>query len=68
MMFCRRSRYDLSYEISRRASLLRHDFGREHPSHERYLEEEAKILAGHPSFGEFNRKNPADYQKEKSSG
>lgn len=40
---------DLSYEISRRVSLNRHDFGKEgHPRHERYLEEEAKILAGHP--------------------
>ncbi|EOW6517394.1 DUF6387 family protein [Cronobacter dublinensis] len=40
---------DLSYEISRRVSLHRHDFTKEeHSRHERYLQEEAKILAGHP--------------------
>ena len=40
---------DLSYEISRRVPLHRHDFSKEeHPRHERYLQEEAKILAGHP--------------------
>ena len=37
------------YEISRRISLQRHDFIKEeHPLHERYLQEEAKILAGRP--------------------
>lgn len=39
----------LSYEISRRVSLHRHDFSKEeHPRHERYLQEEAKILSGYP--------------------
>ncbi|WP_033577398.1 DUF6387 family protein [Dickeya chrysanthemi] len=48
---------DLSYEISRRVSLNRHDFGKEgYPCHERYLEEEAKILAGQPLLASSTEK------------
>lgn len=40
---------DLSYEISRRAALLRYDFLNEQsPRYQRYMEEETKILAGTP--------------------
>lgn len=49
---------DLSYEISCRVSLNRHDFGKEgHHRHERYLEEEAQILAGQPLLASSTEKN-----------
>lgn len=56
---------DLTYEISRRVSLLRHDFDREDRiRHDRHLEEEAKILAGHPLLASSTEKEPPTAKKK----
>lgn len=56
---------DLSYEISRRVALHKYDFGNEeHPRHERYLEEEAKIMAGHPLLASSTEKLPPSAKKK----
>ncbi|MBA4711546.1 MAG: hypothetical protein H2205_03520 [Citrobacter pasteurii] len=56
---------DLRYEVSRRLSLHRHDFSQEeHSRHERYLEEEAKILAGYPLLASSTERIPPTTKKK----